>query len=120
MDEARSFNTLIAANVCSRRNVGSSSDSNTHLSTSPREGGIIVGPLVSSNDPETYTVEEFCRRHSMSRSYFYEVLIPVGAAPAMTTLGRHRSITREAAAAWRAQWSGRSLPSRPKRTTETR
>lgn len=41
----------------------------------------------------------------MSRSYFYEVLLPIGAAPAMTTLGRHRSITREATAAWRAQTS---------------
>lgn len=77
-------------------------------------------PIVSPQDPETYTVEEFCRRHNMSRSYFYEVLIPVGAAPAMTTLGRHRSITREAAAAWRAKWTGRTLPSRPKRTTELR
>lgn len=76
-------------------------------------------PIVSPQDPESYTVEEFCRRHNMSRSYFYEVLIPVGAAPAMTTLGRHRSITREAAA-WRAKWTGHTLPSRPKRTAELR
>ena len=80
----------------------------------------MVEPTVSPHDPETYTVEEFCRRHNLSRSYFYEVLIPIGAAPAMTTLGRHRSITREAAAAWRAQWTGQTLPSRPKRTAELR
>ena len=65
-------------------------------------------------------MEEFCRRHNMSRSYFYEVLLPIGAAPAMTTFGRHRSITREAAAAWRAEWIGRALPSRPKRLAEIR
>jgi len=80
----------------------------------------MVEPTVSPHDPECYTVEEFCRRHNMSRSYFYEVLLPIGATPAMTTLGRHRSITREAAAAWRAQWTGRTLPSRPKRAAELR
>ena len=74
----------------------------------------MVEPTVSPHDPETYTVEEFCRRHNMSRSYFYEVLLPIGAAPAMTTLGRHRSITREAAAAWRAQ--GPVRPSPPARS----
>jgi excisionase family DNA binding protein len=78
----------------------------------------MVQPAISPYDPETYTVEEFCRRHNVSRSYFYEVLLPEGAAPAMTTLGRHRSITREAAAAWRAHWTGRTLPSRPKRNAE--
>jgi len=80
----------------------------------------MVKPKVSPYDPETYTVEEFCRRHNVSRSYFYEVLLPNEAAPAMTTLGRHRSITREAAAAWRAKWTGRTLPSRPKRNAELR
>ncbi len=80
----------------------------------------MMEPNVGPNDPECYTVEEFCKRHNMSRSYFYEVLLPMGATPAITTLGRRRSITREAAALWRAQWTGRTLPSRTKRRIERR
>jgi len=40
----------------------------------------MVEPTISPYDPE----------HNMSRSYFYEVLLPIGATPAMATLGACR------------------------------
>jgi hypothetical protein len=75
-------------------------------------------PMVSSADPPTYTIPEFCRTHRIGRTYFYEVLLPSGAAPAITVLGKRKVITREAAAQWRLLNTGRSLPSRPKRPEE--
>lgn len=75
-------------------------------------------PIVSPADPPTYTIPEFCRAHKIGRTYFYEVLVPLGSAPAITLLGTRRVITREAAAYWRSEHTGRSLPSRPKRLEE--
>jgi hypothetical protein len=77
-------------------------------------------PIVSPADPPTYTIPEFCKAHRVGRTYFYDVLLPSGAAPAITVLGKRRVITREAAAHWRLENTGRSLPSRPKRPEEIR
>jgi hypothetical protein len=55
-------------------------------------------PIVSAADPPTYTIPEFCRAHRVGRTYFYEVLLPSGEAPAITIFGKRKVITREAAA----------------------
>jgi hypothetical protein len=77
-----------------------------------------MDPIMSPADPPTYTIPEFCKAHKIGRTYFYEVLVPLGSAPAITLLGTRRVITREAAAHWRSEHTGRSLPSRPKRLEE--
>jgi hypothetical protein len=77
-----------------------------------------VEPIISAQDPEVYTIEEFCARHKLGRTYFYEVLRPAGLAPLLTELGTRRLITRESAARWRAEMTGRNLPSRSKRAQE--
>ena len=87
---------------------------------SPRRAkeAILMETIVLPADPPTYTIPEFCRAHKIGRTYFYEVLLPHGAAPAITVLGTRKVITREAAAHWRLELTGRSLPSRPKRPDE--
>lgn len=65
-------------------------------------------------DPETYSMEAFAAAHQMSRSRLYEIL-NMGCGPKVTRNGRCRLITREAAEQWRREWTGRDLPSRPKR-----
>ena len=75
-------------------------------------------PIVSPADPPTYTIPEFCRAHKIGRTYFYEVLLLSKAAPAITVFGKRKVITREAAATWRLEHNGSSLPSRPKRSDE--
>ena len=70
-----------------------------------------------NSDPETYTLKSFAERHQMSLSRLYE-LLEMGCGPLVTSNGRRRIITREAASAWRQLWNGRNLPSRPKRSTE--
>lgn len=68
-------------------------------------------------DPETYTLKAFAERHHMSLSRLYE-LIEMGYGPSITCNGRRRIITREAASAWRLEWNGKALPSRPRRSNE--
>ena len=51
-------------------------------------------------DRDAYSIAEFAKRHSLSRSYVYELLAR-GEGPAVLAIGRRRLITREAAADWR-------------------
>ena len=50
--------------------------------------------------PDAYTIAEFCRSHSISKSFFY-ILMQSGRAPGTFTLGRRRFVTKESAALWR-------------------
>lgn len=68
-------------------------------------------------DPECYTLPEFAKAHRMSLRRLYD-LLELGCGPAITRNGRRPIVTREAAVAWRAEWTGRDLPSRPKRNGE--
>ena len=58
-------------------------------------------PLRAVEEPAAYSIEEFCRAHSITPSFFYKLLAQ-GKAPACMTLGRRRLISREEAARWRA------------------
>ena len=51
---------------------------------------------------DALTVEEFCRRHNISRTSFYE-LLKDGLGPRCLRIGSRRLISREAAADWRRQ-----------------
>ena len=51
-------------------------------------------------DVDALTVEEFCRRHSISRTAFYD-LLKRGLGPRCLRVGSRRLISREAAADWR-------------------
>jgi excisionase family DNA binding protein len=63
----------------------------------------------SSQPPVLLSVAEFCRVHSLSRSYFYK-LRKQGRAPPSFMIGRKRLISAEDAARWR-----RNLMERPER-----
>lgn len=49
---------------------------------------------------DTYTIEQFCERHNISKAFFYK-LRKSGMAPKIAKLGRRSIITREAAEEWR-------------------
>ena len=53
------------------------------------------GPV---DDPMCYTIKQFCRAHRISTSTYYRL----DPKPDVTKIGRHRVITVEAAARWRA------------------
>jgi hypothetical protein len=58
------------------------------------------GPPRSTEDVDAFSIEEFCRRHRVSRSTFYNMRA-LGLGPKeMRVMGR-ALITREAAEAWR-------------------
>jgi len=46
------------------------------------------------------SVDSFCKRHSISRPFFYR-LLQEGKGPKIIKLGRRTLITRESAAEWR-------------------
>ena len=50
--------------------------------------------------PETYTVDQFCNAHNISRSHLY-VLVKKGDGPRLMKVGRRTLITNEAAKEWR-------------------
>jgi hypothetical protein len=52
------------------------------------------------DEADLYTVDEFCRRHRMSKQAFYRRLSEM---PTTFTIGTRRYITREAAARWRSE-----------------
>ena len=52
-------------------------------------------------DHDAYSINEFCKRHSIGRSSFYAAL-KAGDAPEIYKLGVRTYISKEAAAAWRA------------------
>jgi hypothetical protein len=51
---------------------------------------------------DAYSIEEFCRRHDLSRATFFN-LRKSGSAPRSMKAGKRRLITAEAAAEWRAR-----------------
>jgi hypothetical protein len=51
-------------------------------------------------DRDAYGVEEFCRRHGISRAYLY-LLWRRDEGPRFMQVGARRLISREAAADWR-------------------
>ena len=51
-------------------------------------------------DRDAYGVEEFCKRHGISRAYLY-LLWRREAGPRFMQVGARRLISREAAADWR-------------------
>lgn len=60
-------------------------------------------PQAETVDADAYTVAEFCRRHRIGRSLFYQ-LQREGKGPRLTRLGgRKVLVLREDAAAWREQ-----------------
>jgi hypothetical protein len=58
-----------------------------------------VAPVVV-NDADVLSVDDFCRRHRISRQVFYRRIAEM---PATFTIGVRRYITREAAARWRRE-----------------
>ncbi len=48
----------------------------------------------------TYSVADFCREHSISRAFFYKLLLE-GCGPRVMKVGRRTLISREAAEEWR-------------------
>ncbi len=50
----------------------------------------------------TYTVNQFCKSHNISRSMFYKQM-KLGQGPRVMQVGRRRMISNEAAADWRQQ-----------------
>jgi hypothetical protein len=57
--------------------------------------------------PLAFSVEEFCKAHSISIGFFY-TLLKEGRAPEIMKLGTRTLISREAAARWRAECTAES------------
>jgi len=55
-----------------------------------------------SRNESTFTVNQFCEYHNISRSMFYK-LLQQGQGPRLMAVGRRRLISNEAAADWRQQ-----------------
>jgi len=58
------------------------------------------GPPDDGDDKDADSIEGFCRRHSISPSFFFK-LKARGEAPDTIAVGKRRLITREAARRWR-------------------
>ena len=62
------------------------------------------GPPEQDEDDHdgAFSIRAFCKRHSISESFFYK-LRSLGLGPAIMRVGGRTLISREAAAAWRKQ-----------------
>jgi len=60
------------------------------------------GPPDDGDDKDADSIEEFCRRHSISPSFFFK-LQSRGEAPVTIAVGKRRLVTREAARRWRRE-----------------
>ncbi len=71
--------------------------------------------MSDSSNRDSYSVENFCSRHGISRAYLY-LLWRRGEGPAYMQVGARRLVSREAAADWRRQMERRTAASvtRPK------
>ena len=58
-------------------------------------------------EKDAYTVSEFCERHGISRSKYYE-LVHAGEGPKVFRVGTKPLISREAAAKWRARMEAKN------------
>jgi hypothetical protein len=65
-------------------------------------------PLPESKEVDAFSVDEFCRRHGISRAYLY-LMWRRGDGPRFMQVGARRLISKEAAADWR-----RSMEQTPK------
>jgi hypothetical protein len=54
------------------------------------------------NELDAYTIEEFCRRHSISRGTYYNMKV-AGTGPNETRAMKRVLISKEAAQAWRTR-----------------
>jgi predicted DNA-binding transcriptional regulator AlpA len=54
------------------------------------------------NDKDAFSILEFCARHGMSRSAFYNSL-KAGQGPRLMRVGTRVMVSREAAAEWRRE-----------------
>lgn len=54
----------------------------------------------TADNPDAYSIDEFCSRHRISTQLFYK-LKPLGLMPVTFNVGSRVLISREAAAAWR-------------------
>jgi hypothetical protein len=68
-----------------------------------------VKPEQRLDDLAAWSITEFCRANSMSRSFYY-VLQQKGEGPRETRLGSKVLITRKAAADWLARREKQSVP----------
>jgi hypothetical protein len=53
-------------------------------------------------EQDAFTVSEFCERHRISRTIFYEIL-KAGTGPTIFKCGAKTLVSKEAAARWRAE-----------------
>ena len=63
-------------------------------------------------DKDAFSIDEFCTRHSISRSAFYNSLKD-GTGPRTMKVGTRTLISREASADWRRQREARLADSFP-------
>jgi hypothetical protein len=63
---------------------------------------IANGDAAAVSDFDAYSIDEFCRRHSISTAFFYK-LKQQGKAPRTFHAGVRQLISREAAANWRRE-----------------
>lgn len=56
---------------------------------------------------DAYSINEFCERHRISRSHFYD--LPDDDKPRLMRVGKRVLISREAAAAWRMRMEEKAL-----------
>lgn len=69
---------------------------------------LLLELLHESDDRDAFTVQQFCDRHSMSRTTFYKMKED-GEGPRTFKVGNHIRISREAAAEWRRAREGAEL-----------
>ncbi len=55
---------------------------------------------------DAYNVSEFCQRHNISRSKYYEI-VKAGEGPRIFKIGNSSRISKEAAADWRRDMEAR-------------
>jgi len=58
--------------------------------------------MAAAEEPDAYTIAEFCRRHRLSAAKFFEMKRQ-GQTPAEIHYGRAVRISREAAERWRRE-----------------
>jgi hypothetical protein len=61
----------------------------------------------NSNEPDVFTLTEFCKRNHMGKSKWHE-LVKTGLAPEFMRYGKEYRITRKAEAEWRAMMAQRA------------
>jgi hypothetical protein len=68
-------------------------------------------------EQQVYSLPQFAKAHGMSLRRLYD-LLELDCGPVVTRNGRRPIIFRRDAEKWCEEWSGKELPSRPKRPEE--